>query len=148
MMWQWTSSGRLNGWNANLDCDIFYGDSQVWQAYCTPNGQEVVIPQPQEPEVKDDLSDYTDEQLAQKVIEGEFGNGEARRKALGSRYDAVQKLVNQMFSNASVQYYTVKSGDTLSGIAKKFNTTYQKIAMDNGINNPNLIYPGQKLIIK
>lgn len=44
-------------------------------------------------------------------------------------------------------YYTVQSGDTLSGIAQRFNTTYQAIAEKNGISNPNLIYPGQKLII-
>lgn len=44
--------------------------------------------------------------------------------------------------------YIVKSGDTLSQIANKYNTTYQKIASDNGISNPNLIYPGQKLVIK
>lgn len=44
--------------------------------------------------------------------------------------------------------YTVKSGDTLSAIAKKYGTTYQKIAKDNGIANPSKIYPGQELIIK
>lgn len=44
--------------------------------------------------------------------------------------------------------YIVKSGDTLSEIAQKFNTTYQKIAKDNNISNPNLIYPKQKLVIK
>ena len=44
--------------------------------------------------------------------------------------------------------YIVKSGDTLSAIAQKYNTTYQKIAKDNNISNPNLIYPNQKLVIK
>lgn len=44
-------------------------------------------------------------------------------------------------------YYTVRSGDTLSGIAQRFNTTYQAIAEKNGISNPNLIYPGQRLLI-
>lgn len=44
--------------------------------------------------------------------------------------------------------YTVKAGDTLSGIAAKYNTTYQKIAKDNNIENPNLIHVGQKLVIK
>ena len=44
--------------------------------------------------------------------------------------------------------YTVRAGDTLSAIAKKYNTTYQKIAKDNNIKNPNLIYIGQKLVIK
>lgn len=43
--------------------------------------------------------------------------------------------------------YTVAKGDTLSGIAKKFGTTYQKLAAYNGIKNPNLIHPGQKIRI-
>lgn len=43
--------------------------------------------------------------------------------------------------------YIVKSGDTLSGIAAKYGTTYQEIARKNGIANPNKIYPGQVLKI-
>ncbi|MBE5987151.1 MAG: LysM peptidoglycan-binding domain-containing protein [Paenibacillaceae bacterium] len=47
--------------------------------------------------------------------------------------------------------YTVKSGDTLWGIAKTFygnGGQYTKIASANsGISNPNLIYPGQVLSI-
>ena len=43
--------------------------------------------------------------------------------------------------------YTVKAGDTLSDIAKKYGTTYQEIAEANGISNPNLIYAGQTLSI-
>lgn len=45
------------------------------------------------------------------------------------------------------EVYTVKSGDTLSAIARKYNTTYQKLAAYNGIANPNLIYVGQKIKI-
>lgn len=44
--------------------------------------------------------------------------------------------------------YTVKSGDTLSGIAKRYNTTVDKLVKDNGIKNANLIYVGQKIKIK
>ena len=44
--------------------------------------------------------------------------------------------------------YTVKSGDTLSGIAARYGTTWQKLAQVNGIVNPNLIHPGQKITIK
>lgn len=44
--------------------------------------------------------------------------------------------------------YVVQKGDTLSGIAKRYNTTYQKIASDNNIANPNVIQVGQKLVIK
>ena len=43
--------------------------------------------------------------------------------------------------------YTVKKGDTLSAIAKKYGTTYQELAKANGISNPNLIYAGQTLNI-
>ena len=43
--------------------------------------------------------------------------------------------------------YVVKKGDTLSGIAKQYGTTYQQIAKDNGISNPNVIHVGQKLNI-
>ncbi len=41
--------------------------------------------------------------------------------------------------------YTVKSGDTLSGIAARFGTSWQKLAQEDHIANPNLIYPGQVL---
>lgn len=43
--------------------------------------------------------------------------------------------------------YIVKSGDTLSGIASKYGTTYKVLAEYNGISNPNVIYTGQKIRI-
>lgn len=46
--------------------------------------------------------------------------------------------------------YIVKRGDTLWNIAKKETgnaMNYKKIAKDNGIKNPNIIHPGQKLVI-
>ena len=48
---------------------------------------------------------------------------------------------------AVTRSYTVKKGDTLSGIAKKYNTTVNAIANANSIKNVNLIYPGQVLTI-
>ena len=61
-----------------------------------------------------------------------------------TKYDIVENSVD----NSNYIEYIVKSGDTLSEIAEKYNTTYQKIARDNNIENPNLIYPNQKLVIK
>ena len=58
------------------------------------------------------------------------------------------KIYTNVSQETNETIYIVKSGDTLSGIAQKFNTTYQKIAKDNNISNPNLIYPNQKLVIK
>ena len=43
--------------------------------------------------------------------------------------------------------YVVKAGDTLSAIAKKYGTAYQKLAQYNGIANPNIISVGQKIRI-
>ncbi len=43
--------------------------------------------------------------------------------------------------------YTVRAGDTLSGIASRYGTTYQHLAQINGISNPNLIRVGQILKI-
>lgn len=43
--------------------------------------------------------------------------------------------------------YVVQPGDTLSKIARQFNTTVQAIAQANNIANPNLIFVGQVLVI-
>lgn len=43
--------------------------------------------------------------------------------------------------------YTVRGGDTLGHIAVTYETTWQRIAEMNGISNPNMIRPGQELII-
>ncbi len=43
--------------------------------------------------------------------------------------------------------YTIKSGDTLAAIARLYGTTVQAIINANNIVNPNLIYPGTKIII-
>lgn len=50
-------------------------------------------------------------------------------------------------ADSSNGYYTVQSGDTLSGIALKFSTTSSKLALLNSISNPNLIYVGQRLLV-
>lgn len=50
-------------------------------------------------------------------------------------------------STGSDMVYTVKAGDTLSAIAAKYGTTYQKLASYNGISNPNIIHVGQKIKI-
>ena len=45
-------------------------------------------------------------------------------------------------------YYTVKSGDTLSYIAYRYNTTVDKLVSLNNIKNRDLIYVGQKIRVK
>ena len=45
-------------------------------------------------------------------------------------------------------YYKVKKGDTLTSIAKVNKTTVKKLVADNAIKNKNLIFVGQKILIK
>lgn len=144
-MWQWTSTGRLSGYNGNLDCNVFYGDGTTWDKYAGKSGTTQPV-KPTQPVKK------SNEEIANEVINGAWGNGEDRKKRLtdaGYDYNAVQKVVNQKMAarNQSV-YYVVKRGDTLSAIASKFGTTYQRLAQINGIANPNRIYVGQKIMVK
>ena len=150
-MWQWTSSGRLDGYNGNLDCNIFYGDASAWDAYVGSGegadvdiGNSEVIPQP-EPVKK------SNEEIAELVKQGVYGNGEERRQKLeaeGYDYETIQKLVNQSYeSQPANSTYTVKSGDTLSAIGSKLGVNWQNIASANGIGSPYTIYPGQVLTI-
>ena len=89
-------------------------------------------------------------EIAQEVIDGKWGNGTERKNKLekaGYNYNDVQNKVNEILESKSYKTYTVKSGDTLSEIAEKNDTTVSKIVKDNNLENANLIYPGQKLKI-
>ena len=90
------------------------------------------------------------EQTARDVIPGKYGNGEERKQKLGNLYNEVQKRVNEILrgNTQKEEIYIVKKGDCLCNIAKKFNTTVEKIAKDNNITNVDLIYVNQKLIIR
>lgn len=55
--------------------------------------------------------------------------------------------VSQPTTTTTETTYIVKKGDTLSGIASKYGTTYQVLASYNGINNPNKINIGQTIKI-
>jgi LysM repeat protein len=135
-----SQSGTIQQYTSKpLDKNIMYADiSRYSRGNTTP-----VKPQPK-----------PIEQIADEVIAGKWGNGSDRKKRLtdaGYNYDAVQKAVNQKM-NAKKQtahvYYVVKRGDTLSGIASKYGTTWKKLQAMNGIRNPNKIYPGQRIRVK
>lgn len=89
------------------------------------------------------IYDASDQTLAEEVMSGRYGNDPVRKTVLdacGGRYKAVQDIIN-----GKSRTYTVKSGDTLSGIGAKLGVSWKDIASKNGISSPYTIYPGQKL---
>lgn len=143
-IFQYSSCGRLSGYNGDLDLNVAYMDAAAWKKYAGTSST-TAPPTPVQPQKK------TNEQVADEVLSGRWGDGEARRKGLteaGYDYDAVQRIVNRKSEKNSSVYYIVKSGDTLSGIAAKYGTNYKALATLNGINNPNKIFMGQKIRIK
>lgn len=142
ILWQYTSKGRVSGYSGNVDLNNFYGDAETWRKYATSSS---TAPAP---------AKKTVEELADEVLEGKWGNGEERKKKLtdaGYDYQAVQNRVNEKLGidkQPKVEYYTVKSGDNLTKIAKKYGTTVDQLVKWNGIKDKNLIYPGQKLRVR
>lgn len=103
---------------------------------------------------KNDVEKYTGttksvDVLVQEVLDGKHGNGDARKKSLGSMYELVQAKINEMYANKNnVEYYVVKSGDTLSVLAKTYKTTVDNLVSLNNIKDKNMIYVGQKIRVK
>lgn len=139
-LWQYTSVGRLSGYNGNLDLNYFSGDKEAWDKYA--GGKPSTSTSTSKPLEK------SVEELAKEVIAGKYGNGDARKKALGSRYDEVQARVNKILGVNNKVYYTVQKNDNLTKIAKKYGTTVNQLVAWNNIANPDLIYTGQKLRVK
>lgn len=135
-MWQYTSDGAVDGIAGRVDMNIAYKD---YPAIIAGMGSTTST----------NTAKKTNAELADEVIAGKWGNGEERKQRLtaaGYDYDAVQAIVNKLVQPQET-VYTVKKGDTLSGIAAKYGTTYQKLAKYNDIKNPNLIHVGQKIKI-
>ena len=89
-MWQYTNKGRVAGISGNCDMNICYRNlpDEIRRGWQTDSH----------------LSD-TDEawilETAMDVIRGDYGNGEERRRALGSRYEVVQRKVNELMEKNS-----------------------------------------------
>lgn len=137
-LWQFTSGGGV------LDRNIAQLDRAGWARIATASNKATAPAKtttPAKPAAKSDA------QLADEVIKGLHGVGEARKRSLGSRYAAVQKIVNQKLGAkpTTAKTYVVKSGDNLSAIAKRLGTTVNALAAKNNIKNVNLIHVGQKI---
>lgn len=147
-MWQYSSSGRVAGISENVDMNECYRDF--------PKEIKGVSTKPSTPKPTPAPAPTAE---THTVKSGETLSGIAAK--YGTTYQHLAQIngisnpnliyAGQVLkidgSAAPAKTYTVQGGDTLSGIAAKYNTTYQKLAQINGISNPNVIYPGQVLEI-
>lgn len=155
-LWQYTSKGRVSGYNGDLDLDVFSGDTSAWDKYAGGSGTPTPQPAPQPaPAPTPSGTTYT-------VKKGDTLSGIAAK--FGTTYQKIaadngiadpnkiypgQVLkINGGSSSSSAEYYTVQKGDNLSKIASKYGTTVNQLVSWNNISNPNLIYPGQKLRVR
>jgi len=91
-MWQFTSDGKFNGYSGRLDTNYAYHDFS--------NPKDGGQPTPPAP-TPDPAPSGSTLDLAIGVIKGKYGDGDARKNALGSRYDEVQDFINHI-SSASI----------------------------------------------
>ena len=121
-------------------------------------------------EASDKIKDYINsENPGVKDLEVTFQDGVVTLGGVAASAEAMEKAVlmagniqgvNEVridnlttpAATEKVEYYVIKSGDTLSGIAAKFygnGSLYPRIFEANRevIKNPDLIYPGQKIRI-
>lgn len=164
-MHQFTSSGDIAGWNDVLDLSLFFGDTNAWLVYAGATGQPVPTPQPQpqaqtyeQPAVKSSDTTYivqSGDTLS--AIAARYGTTYQNLAAINNIPDPNRIYPGQEIvidgaaaeaPAASAVYYTIQPGDTLSGIAERYGTSYQYLAYINGISNPNKIYAGDTIRVK
>jgi len=118
-IWQYTSEGRVNGISGNCDLNICYRDfpSEIsnGSAPATPGGSTL--------------------ELVVAVMQGVYGNGDARKNALGSRYPEVQGMINDIAS-ASVDTLVAetKQGKYGNGEVRKIVLGSRYTEVQNKIN--------------
>ena len=109
ILWQYTSRGRVAGYGADVDLNNFYGDAETWRKYATSESN----PQPAPTPTPTPAPKKSNEEIAQEVLAGKWGNGEERKKRLtdaGYDYQAIQDIVN------SIVYADFKVGDRVKTI--------------------------------
>lgn len=123
--WQYTSRGIVSGISGYVDLNLWYEDA----------GSEA----------------RTVDELAKEVLDNLWGSGDERKQLLtaaGYDYDAVQARVNAIYKAGAEKTYTIARGDTLSAIAKQYDTSVSALVQLNGIVDPGKIYVGQIIRIK
>jgi GH25 family lysozyme M1 (1,4-beta-N-acetylmuramidase) len=132
--WQYSSEGKILGIPNNVDLNYDLRKENIYEN--TDSIKE---------------NKKSNEEIANEVIEGLWGNGELRKVNLsqaGYNYVDIQKIVNEKLASVGTLYHTVKKGENLTKIAQIYGTTVSTLVALNKIKNPNLIYVNQRLRIR
>ena len=156
--WQYTSTGRVSGISGNVDRDQF--TDGVLLSTTSPIPTPETPTTPEIPESNGTIIYTVKSGDTLSKIARDYGTTVNSIVSLNPSitnpnliYPGEQFRINVNSSSnndnnpSSSIVYTVIRGDTLSEIAARYDTTVSKLASDNNISNPNLIYPGQRIII-
>lgn len=142
-IWQNSEAGRISGINGNVDTDICYvGYPSIIKA-AGKNGftaEKEKAAADTAPEPRESLLLPVSE-VARQVIGGEWGNGTDRVQRLtaaGYDYKSIQAEVNRQLSTPPARTHTVRQGDTLSALAKRYGTTVSAIVAANRAKYPRI----------
>ena len=147
-IWQYSSAGSIQGIAGNVDVNLCYRDfvKEIKGGSGTPSTPK---PTPAPAPTAKTHTVKSGETLS--GIAAKYGTTYQHLAAINGINNPDLIYAGQVLkidgAAAAAKTYTVKGGDTLSGIAAKYNTTYQRLAQINGISNPDLIHPGQVLKI-
>lgn len=159
-IWQYSEKGSVKGIAGNTDLNISYKDYPAIMKMKGINGYNSIS-------ATDHSSNNTDYSSSQKqtylnyiVVSGDtlssiaakYNTTSSKISEINNIKDANKIYVNQLVKvpisqSVKTSTYTVVAGDTLSSIASKYSTTVDNIVRLNNIQDKNLIYPGQNLII-
>lgn len=113
-MWQYTSDGSVSGISGRVDMNHCYRD---FPKEITGSSSDSVSKPSDSTQAKPSGSTLD---LVVAVMHGKYGNGDARKKALGSRYDEVMNVINHVNSaSASTLASEVKYGKYGNGDTRK-----------------------------
>ena len=85
---QYTSHGKIKGYNGDLDLSLFYGNEQAWHKYAGSIDKHIT----EKKTTTHNNNDYLTA-IAKDVIAGKYGTGSERKEKI---YNAVQNKVNQL----------------------------------------------------